>query len=109
MESEGWCLCDSFRFSIRSGGGNWAEKVRISFLGLELDFFRPKILPRTDPFLSIFFGLSSSESASASSFLELSFSSLKVTDSFLDNLNDPPLENDFWAFLDILKDWLRSS
>merc|ERR1719410_779055 len=99
-----WRLRDFLMLSRRSGGGNCAEKVRISFLGLELDFFLPKSLPRTDPFRSIFFGLSSSISSSASSFLELSVSSLNSFASFLESRNEPPFANVFCTLLDILKD-----
>jgi hypothetical protein len=92
--------------SIRSGGGNCALNVKISFLGLEEDFFRPKRRPSTEFFLSIFFGVGLSRSSSSSSFFATVVSpasSLKMAASFLESLNDPPLVANFCAFLLILK------
>lgn len=95
--------------SIRSGGGNCALNVKISFFGLEEeDFLRPKSRPSTEFFLSIFFGVGLSLcSSSSSSFFAIvvvsPVSSLNMAASFLESLNDPPFVANFCAFLLILK------
>ena len=96
--------------SNRSGGGNCALNVKISFFGLEEeeDFLRPKSRPSTEFFLSIFFGVGLSPcSSSSSSFFAIGVvspaSSLKIAASFLESLNDPPFVANFCAFLLILK------